>query len=153
MWDDGTAIDAKVQLAECAGGGCTGHRGAAGEGAGDGHDRRERACGGDAADAAWRGSVSLVNGVAYGEPYESVNVDLTAQGQDIEASRVALRLHGMAINGNGGYDLGSKHVHGHIEGDNLQLSKFTTVQNAKVNADGVLDDCRGCEWNTLNSRT
>ena len=58
------------------------------------------------------GSVSLVNGVAYGEPYESVNVDLTAQGQDIEASRMALRLHGMAINGNGGYDLGSKHSMG-----------------------------------------
>ncbi len=84
------------------------------------------------------GSVSLVNGVAYGEPYESVNVDATVQGQDIEASRVQLRLHGMQIAGNGGYDLKTERLHAHIAGNDLQLSKFKTVQDQKLNADGVL---------------
>ncbi len=44
----------------------------------------------------------------------------------------------MSVTGNGGYDLGTKRLHAHIQGDNLQLSKFTTVQNAKINADGTI---------------
>ena len=84
------------------------------------------------------GHISLRDGVAYGEPYESALVTLAVKGQDIEASQIALQLHGMKIGGNGGYNLASKHLHAHIEGDNLVLSKFTTVQNAKVNADGTL---------------
>ena len=138
VWDNGTAIDAKVQLANAplvdvltiAGQQnaipVTGTIGLNGHVSGT-----LKALNG-------AGSVSLVNGVAYGEPYESANVDVSVQGQDIEASRVQLKLHGMTIAGNGGYDLTSQKLHGHIEGDNLQLSKFTTVQNAKVNADGVL---------------
>jgi translocation and assembly module TamB len=34
--------------------------------------------------------------------------------------------------------MGSEHLHGHVEGHNLVLSKFETVQKAKVSADGVL---------------
>ena len=30
-----------------------------------------------------------------------------------------LRLHGMQIAGNGGYDMGTEHMHGHIEGQDL----------------------------------
>jgi translocation and assembly module TamB len=84
------------------------------------------------------GHISLMNGVAYGEPYESAVADVTVQGKDIESSSVVLKLHGMQIAGNGGYDMGSEHLHGHVEGHNLVLSKFETVQKAKVNADGVL---------------
>ena len=53
----------------------------------------------------------------------------------------------MQIAGNGGYDMGSEHLHGHIEGHNLVLSKFETVKKTKVNVDGVRELCRGCEWN------
>jgi len=84
------------------------------------------------------GNIALTNGVAYGEPYEAVNVDLSVQGQDFEASQVSLRLHGMTIAGNGGYDLTSKKLHAHIEGNNLQLSKFKTFQKQNINADGVV---------------
>jgi translocation and assembly module TamB len=49
-----------------------------------------------------------------------------------------LQLHGARIAGNGGYDLNSKHMHGHIEGDNLVLSKFQTFAKASPNADGTL---------------
>jgi translocation and assembly module TamB len=51
---------------------------------------------------------------------------------------VVLKLHGMQVAGNGGYDMGSKHLHGHVEGHGLLLSKFVTVQKEKMSADGVL---------------
>jgi translocation and assembly module TamB len=84
------------------------------------------------------GSIALANGVAYGEAYQAVNVDLAVKGRDIEASRVQLKLHDMLIAGNGGYDLTGQHFHGHIEGDNLVLSKFDTVAKSGVAADGTL---------------
>ena len=84
------------------------------------------------------GISSLKDGVAYGEPYESAIADLTVDGRTIEASRVMVRMHGMQIAGNGGYDFSSEHLHGHIEGNNLQLSKFQTVRDRSSNADGVL---------------
>jgi translocation and assembly module TamB len=84
------------------------------------------------------GHVSLMSGVAYGEPYDSAVADVTVNGKDIEASDVVLKLHGMQIAGNGGYDMGTEHLHGHVEGHDLVLSKFVTVQKAKMSADGVL---------------
>ncbi len=84
------------------------------------------------------GHVSLTNGVAYGEPYESAVAELTVQGKDIEASSVVLKLHGMQIAGNGGYDWGDDHLHAHAEGHDILLSKFVTVQNAKTDLDGVV---------------
>jgi len=50
-----------------------------------------------------------------------------------------LKAHGVQIAGNGGYDMGSEHVHAHVEGNNLLLSKFETVQNAKTGLDGVVN--------------
>ena len=84
------------------------------------------------------GHVSLTNGVAYGEPYESAVAELTVQGKDIEASNVVLKVHGMQIAGNGGYDWGSEHLHAHVEGHDILLSKFVTVQKAKTDLDGVV---------------
>lgn len=84
------------------------------------------------------GNVSLAKGVAYGEPYDSATVNLAVKGQDVEASQVALVFHGAKITGNGGYDMASKHVHGHIEGDNLVLSRFQTFAKMSPNADGTL---------------
>ena len=139
VWDDGTSIDAKVQLADAkvqdvlAIAGQQAAIPLTGTIAVDSHVV------GTLGNLSGGGTISMVNGVAYGEPYESVNVALTAQGKDIEAQTLTLKLHGMTIAGNGGYDLGTKQLHAHLQGDKLQLSKFTTVQNAKVNADGTLD--------------
>jgi len=138
IWDGGTAVDANVQLAtapvldllKIVGQQdkipVTGTIGM------NGHIM------GTFANLNGGGQVSLANGVAYGEPYESVNVTLSVTGQDIEASKVVAQLHGMTVTGNGGYDLDSKHLHGHLEGSNLLLSKFTTVQKANLNGDGTL---------------
>ena len=84
------------------------------------------------------GEVSLVNGTAYGEPYDSAMAEFALHGQDLEASKVVVKLHGMEIAGNGGYDLRSEQLHGHVEGRNLVLSKFQTVQRSAVQGDGIL---------------
>ena len=84
------------------------------------------------------GNVALTNGMAYGEAYQAVNVDLTVKGRDVEVSRLLLKLHDMQMSGNGGYDLTSQRFHAHVEGDNLVLSKFDTVKKSGVAADGTL---------------
>ncbi len=138
VWDDGTAVDIKVQLGNAnlvdllTIAGQQNAIPVTGTIAVDAH------AAGTLRNLAGSGSIGLVNGVAYGEPYESVNLSLSVQGKDIEASQISLKLHGMSIGGNGGYDYGSKQLHAHIEGNNLQLSKFATVQKANVNADGVI---------------
>jgi translocation and assembly module TamB len=84
------------------------------------------------------GVVSLTNGVAYGESYQTVLVNVAAQGQQINASKLLLQAHGLTINGSGSYNLGSKQIVAKLSGSNLLLSKFDTVRKANLNADGVL---------------
>src|SRR5258708_4473209 len=137
--DEGMAVDAKVQLADAQVGDVLQIAGQqqkiplTGMIAVNGHVT------GTFKNLNGGGHVSLRNGVAYGEPYESAVVELTAQGRDVEASSVVLKLHGMQIAGNGGYDMGTERLHGHIEGRNLVLSKFERVKQANVNADGTLN--------------
>jgi translocation and assembly module TamB len=137
-WDEGMAISAKVQLADAQ---MTDLLQIAGQ------QQRVPVTGTIAANAHVSGTlknmdgsghVSLLKGVAYGEPYDSAAADLTMQGQDVEASHVLLKLHGFEIAGNGGYDVGSEHLHGHVEAQNLVLSKFATIQNTNAGVDGVL---------------
>jgi translocation and assembly module TamB len=138
VWDDGLAIDAQAQLgnAEIVDvmqiAGQQGKIPLTGMIALNGHAV------GTVASLNGGGHISLTNGVAYGEPYESAVADVTVNGKDVEASSVVLKLHGMQIAGNGGYDMGSQHLHGHVVGNNLVLSKFVTVQKAKMSADGVV---------------
>ena len=84
------------------------------------------------------GVVSLTNGVAYGESYQTIAVNVSAQGQQINATKVLLAAHGLSITGSGGYNLGTKHVNAQLSGNNLLLSKFDTVKKANPDADGVL---------------
>ena len=138
VWDGGTATDLKVQLGNAS---LTDVLTIAGQQNSipvTGTINVDAHAQGTFAALSGGGSIALANGVAYGEPYQSVNVDLTVQGQDFEASRINLMLHGMTIAGNGGYDLTSKKLHAHIQGNNLQLSKFTTIQKQNLNADGVI---------------
>lgn len=84
------------------------------------------------------GNITLTNGDAYGEPYQTIAVDVNAQGDQINATRILLQAHNMAVNGNASYNIASKHIAAHITGNNLRLSKFQLVQNANPNADAVL---------------
>ncbi len=137
LWDEGSAVDAKAQLANASVMDVLQIAGQqkiqlTGTVALDGHAV------GTLMDLNGGGHVSLMNGVAYGEPYESAAADLTVHGRDVEASSVVLKLHGMQIAGNGGYDVGSEHLHGHLEGNNLALSKFVTVRKSRAKADGLV---------------
>jgi translocation and assembly module TamB len=138
VWDDGMALDAQAQLANAQVvdvlqiAGQQGKVPLTGTMALNGHASGTlRSLGGG-------GHVALANGVAYGEPYESAVVELTVQGKAIEASSAVVKVHGMQIIGNGGYDMSSEHLHAHVEGHDILLSKFVTVQRAKTEADGVV---------------
>ena len=138
LWDTGTGLDAQIQLGNSSLtdlltiAGQQNNIPVTGTVAMDAHVT------GTFANPNGSATIALANGVAYGEPYESVNVTGAALDQNIEATNIAVRLHGMAINGTGGYNLHSKHLHGHIQGDNLRLSKFAVFQQQGINADGML---------------
>ncbi len=87
---------------------------------------------------AGSGNITLTNGQAYGEPYQTIAVDISAHGTQVNATRLLVQAHNMAIHGGGSYDLASKHITAHITGNDLRLSKFQLVKNANPDADAVL---------------
>ena len=89
-------------------------------------------------DIRGTGNLTLANGAAYGENYQSVVVDVSAQGQQISATRLLLTAHGMSVNGRGGYNLSTKHINAQLAGNDLRLSRFDTIAKLNPNADGVL---------------
>jgi translocation and assembly module TamB len=84
------------------------------------------------------GNLTLTNGVVYGEPYQTIAVDISGQGTEINATRVLVEAHDMSIHGSGSYDIASKHVTAHVTGNNLRLSKFQLIHNANADADALL---------------
>jgi translocation and assembly module TamB len=138
VWDEGTSVDATVRLANAE--------------AADvlqmaGEQKKIEVTGKLAANATVRGTVgdmdgtgkiTLLRGVAYGEPYDSAVAELAVRGQEIDARNAVLMMHGARIAGEGGYDLRSERLHGHVEGDGLVLSKFRTFAKASPDADGTL---------------
>ena len=87
---------------------------------------------------AGSGNVTLTNGVAYGEPYQTIALDVSAHGTQINATRLLVQAHNMAIHGSGSYDLASKHITAQITGNDLRLSKLKLVQDANPDADASL---------------
>lgn len=81
------------------------------------------------------GNVTLTNGVAYGEGYQTIAVDATVLGQQIDASRVLIAAHGMQVTGSGGYNIASKRIRAHVQGKNIQLSKLDLVRQQNVDGD------------------
>ena len=139
VWDDGMALDAKVQLANAQVVDVLQIAGQQEKFPLTGTVTLNGHAVGTLRSLNGGGHLSLMNGVAYGEPYESAAADLTMQGKDVEANNVVLRLHGMQIAGNGGYDMGTDRLHGHIEGHDILLSKFETVKKAQDDVDGTVN--------------
>ena len=138
VWDSGTALDARVQLHNAS---VVDLLTIAGEQSAipvTGTIAINGQAAGTLKNLNGSGRIELLNGTAYGEQYTSLNVDIKAQGSDLEATRVDARLHGMEITGSGGYNLQTKAIHAHVAGTNLRLSKFDTVQKAKLPADGLV---------------
>ena len=72
------------------------------------------------------GNITLTNGVAYGENYQTISVDANVIGQQITASHVLIAAHGMQVTGNAAYNLASKRIAAHIQGNNFSSQKSTT---------------------------
>lgn len=138
VWGDGSTVDAKVQLNDAQLADVLEIAGQKGKYPVTGTLSLNGNAAGTLKNLNGGAQISLTNGVAYGERFESVSADATVTGKDIEASRFLVKLHGMQIAGNGGYDIATDRVHAHLEGNNLQLSKFDTVQAAKLPVDGTL---------------
>lgn len=140
VWDDGTTLDVTAKLADAPVGDVLEIAGQKGKVDLDltGTMNLSGHASGTLKALNGGGQVSLVNGIAYGEPYESAVVNATVEGKQVEASSIALRLHGMQITGNGGYNLQTELLHAHIQGNDLQLSKFTTLQKQNTGVDGTL---------------
>jgi translocation and assembly module TamB len=138
LWDEGTSVDATVKLANAEAADVLQMAGEQQKIAVTGKVTANAQVRGTLGDLNGTGKISLAKGVAYGEPYDSAVADVAVRGQEIDASSAVLMLHGARIAGEGGYDMRSGRLHGHIEGDNLVLSKFQTFAKASPNADGTL---------------
>ncbi len=84
------------------------------------------------------GSVTLRNGVAYDQPYDSVSASVSVRGQEITASTLNAKAQGVEVSGNGGYNLTSKHLHAHLQGNDIRLSNLQAVRKSGTPLDGVL---------------
>ncbi len=138
VWDDGMAMDAKMQLANAQVADVLQIVGQEGKIPVTGMMSVDAHAVGVLNSLSGGGHVSLTNGVAYDEPYESALAELTVREKDIEASGVVLKAHGVRIAGNGGYDWGSEHLHAHLEGHDIQLSKFEMVKKENTDLDGAV---------------
>ena len=138
VWDEGTGVNATLRLANASVADVLQIAGQQQKIPVTGTIEVSAKASGTLGDLNGSGRVSLAKGVAYGEPYDSAVANLSVQGQDFEASQVALSLHGAHISGNGGYDLKTKHLHGHVAGASLVLSKFKTFAQARPSTDGTL---------------
>ena len=138
LWDEGTDVNATVQLANASVVDVLQLAGQQQKIPVTGTMSANAKLAGTLGTIAGAGRITLSKGGAYGEPYDSAMANLAMHGQDLEVSQAVLRLDGMQVSGNGGYDLQSKHLHGHIEGNDLVLSKFATFRKARPDEDATL---------------
>lgn len=137
-WDKNMAIDASVKLADAQAADLMEIAGQQQKIPVTGTVNLEAHATGTVGNLDGGGVVTLTDGVAYGESYQRIAVDVAAQGQQLNATRVVLEAHGLSIAGSGGYNLDSKQLSGEISGSNLLLSKFDTVHKTRPDVDGLL---------------
>ena len=137
-WDNFTAINASVQLANAQIPDLLQIAGQQGKVDLTGTANINAHVSGTLGNPNGNGTITLNNGTAYGEGYQTVSVDASVLGQQINVSRLLLQLHGMQVTGTAAYNLASKHIDADLGGQNLRLSKFDTVQKANPGADAVL---------------
>lgn len=138
VWDGGSSIDAQLQLADAQVPDLLEIAGQKQKIPVTGTITANAQVAGTLENLNGNGHVSLKDGVAYGESYENASADLSAKGKNVDATNVSVRLHGMQISGNGGYDIGSQRFRCHVEGHDLALSKFETIKRSASDIDGKL---------------
>jgi len=138
QWDGGTGVDLTLKLANAEVSDVLQIVGQQQKIALTGRIAASAHVGGTLGNLEGKGNLSLTKGVADGEPYDSAVANVAVHGEEIDAENAVLILHGARIAGQGGYNTQTKHLHGHIEGDNLVLSKFQTFAKASPNTNGTL---------------
>ena len=84
------------------------------------------------------GNVGLRNGVAYDQPFDAITASVSVRGQDIAANTLQVRAQGVQVDGNGAYNLTTKRIKAHLQGNQIRLSNLKSVKDAKSPVDGVL---------------
>ena len=84
------------------------------------------------------GHLAVNGGQVYGEPYKSLNADLTFAGQDVGASQFTFLIGGGQITGNGGYNLTSKRFHAQTQAAGLNLDNFQALKKSPLTVHGQL---------------
>ncbi len=146
VWDDGTTVNATVGLNDAALEDVLDIAGQKGKYPVTGTLSVNAKVNGTLKTLSGAGEVRLVNGLAYGEHYDSVLVDASVAGKQVTATQLLVKLHGMQITGNGGYNLATEQLQAHVQGDDLRLSKFDVVKAKNLPVDGVISlnaDARG----------
>ena len=138
-WDSGTAVQANLKLADASVADVLQMAGQQQRVPVTGTMNATATLRGTFTDPDVQGHIALAKGVAYGEPYDSFAANVAVHGNDLEASQAVLSLHGMQVRGNGGYDTASKRLHGHLDGNNLVLSKFQRFNEARPDMDATLN--------------
>ena len=138
VWDNGATVDAKVDLTNAQAADLLDIAGQKDKVAVTGTANINGHVNGTFASLSGSGNITLTNGVAYGEAYETLSADASVQGQQITASSFLVAAHGLKVTGNGAYNMTSRRVMAHVQGNNLQLSKLDTVRRANPDADGLL---------------
>jgi translocation and assembly module TamB len=138
VWDEGTYIDAKVGLTNAQAADLLQIAGQQQNVPLTGLANIQGHAVGTLKDLTGGAMVSLTNGVAYGEPYQSIGVNGTFQGTQVLVSSAVVTAHGMTVTGNGAYDMASGHLKAHVQGNDLVLSKIDTLHKAQPDIDGVL---------------
>ncbi len=89
-------------------------------------------------DLTGQGALTLTNGVAYGESYQKIALNLAMQGEQLNATSMLVEAHGLSVTGSGGYNLASKKITAQVRGNDLVLSKIDAVRRMNPDVDGVL---------------
>jgi translocation and assembly module TamB len=85
------------------------------------------------------GQLSLTGGVAYGEPYRSLNTDVQFRGREVSASHLLFLLDGGRVAGSGGYDFSTKAIHASLQGSGFELADIHQLANEQYPVLGTMD--------------
>jgi translocation and assembly module TamB len=94
--------------------------------------------GGTLGNLSGGGHLALTSGQVYGEPYKSLNADLSFAGQEAGASQFTFLIAGGQITGNGGYNLETKHFHFQTQAAGLDLDNLQALKKSPLLIHGKL---------------
>jgi len=84
------------------------------------------------------GHLTITGGEAYGEPYRSLNAEVTFAGREVGASQLTLLQNGGQLTGKGGFNLSTRAFHFDAQGKGFELAHLRRLPKQKVTIGGQL---------------